>query len=34
MFVGAKINFDRPGGKFVIDEYPMDPVYLKDVTVK
>ena len=34
MFVGAKIRFDRPGGKFVIDEFPMDPVYLKDVTVK
>ena len=30
IFVGAKIRFDHAGGKFVIDEFPMDPVYLKD----
>ena len=34
MFVGAKIKFNGPDGKFVIDQFPMDPVYLKDVTVK
>ena len=34
MFVGAKIRFDSAGGKFVIDEFPTDPVYLKDVTLK
>jgi hypothetical protein len=34
MFVGARIRYDAPNGKFVIDEFPMDPVYLKDVKVK
>jgi len=34
MFVGARLKFDTPNGKFVIDEFPMDPVYLKDVKVK
>ena len=34
MFVGAKIRFDSSGGKFVIDAFPTDPVYLKDVTFK
>jgi hypothetical protein len=34
MFVGAILRFDRVGNKFVIDEFPMDPVYLKDIRVK
>jgi hypothetical protein len=34
IFVGARVRFDSAGGKFIIDEFPMDPVYLKDVTIK
>jgi hypothetical protein len=34
MFVGAKLRFDAAAKKFVIDEFPMDPVYLKDVKVR
>ena len=34
MFVGAKVKFDSSKKKFVIDEFPMDPVYLKDVTLR
>lgn len=34
MFVGAKIRFDSAGGKFTIDEFPSDPVYLKNMTIK
>jgi hypothetical protein len=34
MFVGAKLRYDRASKKFVIDEFPMDPVYLKDVKVR
>ena len=34
MFVGAKLRYETTSGKFVIDEFPMDPVYLKDVKVK
>lgn len=34
MFVGAKLRYDTSGGKFVIDEFPMDPVYIKDVKIK
>jgi hypothetical protein len=34
IFAGARVRFDSAGGKFVIDEFPMDPVYLKDVTVQ
>lgn len=34
MFVGAKVKFDQTKRKFVIDEFPNDPVYLKDITVK
>jgi hypothetical protein len=34
MFVGAKLRYETTGGKFVIDEFPMDPVYLKDVKIK
>ena len=34
LFVGAKVRFDHLGNKFTIDEFPTDPVYLKDVTVK
>jgi hypothetical protein len=34
LFVGAKVRFDHIGNKFTIDEFPTDPVYLKDVTVK
>jgi hypothetical protein len=34
MFVGARLRFDSAAGKFVIDEFPMDPVYLKDLKVK
>jgi len=34
MFVGAKLQFDSEARKFVIDEFPMDPVYLKDVKVR
>ncbi|MEE4271812.1 MAG: hypothetical protein V2I67_09060 [Thermoanaerobaculales bacterium] len=34
MFVGAKLRYDIASKKFVIDEFPMDPVYLKDVKVK
>lgn len=34
MFVGAKLRYETTSGKFVIDEFPMDPVYLKDVKIK
>ena len=34
MFVGAKLRFDVSSKKFVIDEFPMDPVYLKDVKIR
>ena len=34
IFVGAKVRFDNTQKKFVIDEFPMDPVYLKDVKLK
>lgn len=34
MFVGAKLRYDTASKKFTIDEFPMDPVYLKDVKVK
>lgn len=34
MFVGAKLRYETASGKFVIDEFPMDPVYLKDVKIK
>jgi len=34
MFVGAKLRFDSSSKKFVIVEFPMDPVYLKDVKVR
>ncbi len=34
IFVGAKVKFDNTKKKFVIDEFPMDPVYLKDVTLR
>lgn len=34
MFVGAKVRYDAVKAKMVIDEFPMDPVYLKDVKVK
>ncbi len=34
LFVGAKVRFDHIGNKFTIDEFPNDPVYLKDVTIK
>lgn len=34
MFVGAKLRFDISRKKFVIDEFPMDPVYLKDVKIR
>lgn len=34
MFVGAKVKYDSLKGKLVIDEFPMDPVYLKDLKVK
>lgn len=34
MFVGAKIRYDSAGGKFTIDEFPNDPVYLKNMTIK
>ena len=34
MFVGAKLRYETTRGKFVIDEFPMDPVYLKDVKIK
>jgi len=34
MFVGAKLRFDSSAKKFLIDEFPMDPVYLKDVKVR
>jgi hypothetical protein len=34
VFVGAKIRFDAANRKFVIDEFPNDPVFLKDVRVK
>jgi len=34
LFVGAKVRFDHVGNKFTIDEFPNDPVYLKDVAVK
>jgi hypothetical protein len=34
LFVGTKIRFDSAESKFVIDEFPSDPVYLKDVRVK
>jgi len=34
MFVGAKLRYDSVVGNLVIDEFPMDPVYLKDVTIK
>lgn len=34
LFVGAKVRFDHVGNKFTIDEFPTDPVYLKDVTMK
>ena len=34
LFVGAKVRFDHLGNKFTIDEFPTDPVYLKDITIK
>ena len=34
MFVGAKLRFNAVEDRFEIDEFPMDPVYLKDVKVK
>lgn len=34
LFVGAKVRYDHVGSKFTIDEFPSDPVYLKDVTIK
>lgn len=34
MFVGAKVRYDAMNAKLVIDEFPTDPVYLKDVKVK
>jgi len=34
LFVGAKVRFDHIGNKFTIDEFPTDPVYLKDITIK
>ena len=34
IFVGAKVRFDNTEKKFVIDEFPTDPVYLKDVKLK
>ena len=34
LFVGAKVRYDHVGNKFTIDEFPNDPVYLKDVTIK
>lgn len=34
LFVGAKVRFDHIKNKFTIDEFPTDPVYLKDVVVK
>ncbi len=34
MFVGAKVKFDQTKRKFIIDEFPNDPVYLKDITAK
>ncbi len=34
LFVGTKIRYDRSQSRFVIDEFPSDPVYLKDVVVK
>jgi len=34
MFVGARLSFDPTAGKFIIDEFPMDPVYLKDLKIK
>lgn len=34
LFVGAKVRFDHVKNKFTIDEFPTDPVYLKDVVVK
>jgi hypothetical protein len=34
LFVGAKLRFDHIGNRFTIDEFPNEPVYLKDVTIK
>jgi hypothetical protein len=34
MFVGAKLRYDVGVSNFVIDEFPIDPVYLKDVKIK
>lgn len=34
IFVGAKIKYDPTRTKFGIDEFPMDPVYLKNVTIR
>jgi len=34
LFVGTKIRYDSGQGRFAIDEFPSDPVYLRDVVVK
>ncbi|MCU0305422.1 MAG: hypothetical protein MUC56_15320 [Thermoanaerobaculales bacterium] len=34
LFVGAKLRYDVGVSNFVIDEFPIDPVYLKDVKIK
>lgn len=34
LFVGTKVRFDGAEGRFVIDEFPSDPVFLKDVRLK
>jgi hypothetical protein len=34
LFVGAKIRYEGSKGRFVVDEFPSDPVYLKDVRLK
>lgn len=34
IFVGTKIRFDSVAGKFIVDEFPNDPVFLKNVVVK
>jgi hypothetical protein len=33
MFVGARLTYNRLENKLMIDEFPVDPIYLKDLTV-
>jgi hypothetical protein len=34
LFVGTRIRFDSTRGKFIVDEFPSDPVFLRDVKLK